>query len=207
MTVAVIDYGMGNLGSVTGALNAAGVSGIIAREPAQIRDADCLILPGVGSFGDGMAHLATHGWVEAIRQEAHAGKPLLGICLGMQLLFSRGTEGGDWAGLDLIPGTVRRLDALGCTERIPHVGWNNIRLRDSESALFRGIRAGTDFYFVHSFAADVDTPADVLADVEYGVRFTAAVGRGAVWGTQFHPEKSSKAGARVMKNFLALHAC
>lgn len=208
MRVAIIDYGMGNLGSVTGALTALGVACFIAHDPEQINGADRLVLPGVGSFGDGMTHLAQHGWVDAIRENVlHGGKPLLGICLGMQLLASRGTEFGDWEGLDLIPGTVRRLDLLGSTERIPHVGWNSIRLRSTTNALFEGLPTGTDFYFVHSFAFQAAEPGDVLAEVDYGVPFSAAIARGAIFGTQFHPEKSSKAGARLLRNFLSLPIC
>jgi glutamine amidotransferase len=207
MKVAVIDYGMGNLGSVRRALAELGVETIIARQPEELASADKLVLPGVGSFSDGMAQLTKHGWAAAIREETGSGKPLLGICLGMQLLASRGTEGGNNAGLDLVPGEVKRLDALGSDQRIPHVGWNNIQLRGQSQELFAGISSGTDFYFVHSFAFEETDPHDVIAKVDYGVSLTAAIARGPVFGTQFHPEKSSKAGFRLLRNFLDFQPC
>ena len=204
MTTAIVDYGMGNLGSVTRALAELGADAFIAENPGQLPMADRLILPGVGSFVDGMANLAEHNWVEPIREHVRAGKPVLGICLGMQLLASSGSEGGEHAGLDLIPGKVNRLDILGCSQRIPHVGWNNVRLAAETSGLFAGIPNGTDFYFVHSFAFQATDTCNVLADVEYGIPFPAAIARDNVFGTQFHPEKSSKAGFRLLKNFLEL---
>jgi len=207
MRVAVIDYGLGNLGSVSGALNALGVSNSIAREPEHLELADSMILPGVGSFFEGMAHLVSSGWVEVIRRHAHAGKPLLGICLGMQLLVSHGSEGGECPGLDLISGDVHRLDLLGCSERVPHVGWNSVVVADSCGGLLSGITENTDFYFVHSYAVCAADPRDVLATVDYGVPMVAAIGQGTVFGTQFHPEKSSAAGARVLRNFLAVRPC
>jgi len=207
MKVAIVDYGMGNLGSVARALAVLNVTPVIAEYPEQISAADRIILPGVGSFSDGMAHLAGHHWVDAIAQEVQTGKPLLGICLGMQLLASLGTEGGQCAGLNLIPGTVKRLDALGCELRVPHVGWNNLQLSARPNPLFSGIPDGTDFYFVHSFAFEAADTGNVLAEVDYGVPLTAAIARGHVFGTQFHPEKSSKAGFRLLKNFLEFSPC
>lgn len=210
MKVAIVDYGMGNLGSVRRALAELGASAVIAEQPAQLAEAERIILPGVGSFADGMAHLDGRGWSEAIRRQVQEnGKPLLGICLGMQLLAGSGSEGGngnDTPGLNLIPGDVVRLDTLGCTLRIPHVGWNAITL-PGESRLFTGIPPATDFYFVHSYAFRPACPEDVLASTEYGIPVVAAVGRGHVFGTQFHPEKSSKAGFRLLKNFLAHTLC
>jgi len=207
MKVAIVDYSMGNLGSVIRALAELGADAFIAGRPEQLAAAERIVLPGVGSFADGMAHLAAHGWTEAIRQAVFAGRPLLGICLGMQLLASRGTEGGDYAGLGLIPGEVSRLTALGCGQRIPHVGWNNIRVVGNSGGLFVGIPNGTDFYFVHSFAFQATEISDVLADVNYGITFPAAVGRGHVFGAQFHPEKSSRAGFRLLRNFLDYKPC
>lgn len=207
MKIAIVDYGMGNLGSVSRALSKLGVDNEIAARPEQLKDADRIILPGVGSFADGMAHLVEHDWVNAIRDETNAGKPLLGICLGMQLLATTGTEWGDHAGLDLIPGKVQRLDAIGCAERIPHVGWNDITLADAPGELFAGIPDRSDFYFVHSFAFQPDAGGDVLASVDYGIRFAAAIRRAHVFGTQFHPEKSSRAGGRVLKNFIEYQPC
>ena len=202
MKVAVIDYGLGNLGSVRRAIAELGAEPVLADRPAQLAAADRVILPGVGSFTDGMSLLHERGWVGALREEAKQGKPVLGICLGMQLLASRGTEGGDTEGLDLIPGEVVGLEALGCELRIPHVGWNSLAVRDESCAILRGIPGGTDFYFVHSFVFQPRDAADVVASTAYGVPVTAVVGRGNVMGTQFHPEKSSKAGFRVLRNFL-----
>ncbi len=203
MTVAIIDYGMGNLGSVSGALAELGASPVITRQPADLAGADRIILPGVGSFAEGMENLTGLGWVNAIRREVEAGKPLLGICLGMQLLATRGTEGGDIAGLDFVPGVVKRLDTAGCDQRIPHVGWNSLAVTGRSHALLEGIPDGTDFYFVHSYVLEPANEADVIGRTDYAVPFTSAVGRTRVLGTQFHPETSSKAGFRVLRNFLS----
>ena len=207
MKVGVVDYGMSNLGSVRRALAELGCDPFVAAAPAELGGADRIVLPGVGSFGDGMKNLAARGWVSAIRDEVAAGKPLLGICLGMQLLATTGTEGGERGGLDLIPGTIRRIDDFGCALRIPHVGWNSVVLPPCRCPLFEGIPGGTDFYFVHSFAFDASDRGDVVAEVQYGVPLAAAVARGHVFGAQFHPEKSSRAGFRLLKNFLEFEPC
>ncbi|MBC7858366.1 MAG: imidazole glycerol phosphate synthase subunit HisH [Burkholderiaceae bacterium] len=211
MNVVIVDYGMGNLGSVRRALEQLGAEPEIATDPARLEQAERIILPGVGSFADGMAHLDEHGWSAALRARAQRGTPLLGICLGMQLLATHGTERGQHAGLGLIPGRVTRLDLMGCQARIPHVGWNDIKVTaaadNAAGRLFEGIADGTDFYFVHSFAFEAERPGDVLASVDYGIEVAAAVGRGHIAGTQFHPEKSSKAGFRILKNFLEAEAC
>ena len=210
MKVAIVNYGMGNLGSVRRALTELGADVEIAESPVQLAAAERIVLPGVGSFADGMMLLNAQGWVDEIRRQSwEYGKPVLGICLGMQLLASFGSEGGKGhtiSGLDLIAGEVVRLDTLGCTQRIPHVGWNSIT-PSGESALMAGIPADTDFYFVHSFAFRAAHPRDILASTDYGVPVVAAVGKGHVLGTQFHPEKSSKAGFRLLKNFLELAPC
>jgi glutamine amidotransferase len=201
--IAIIDSGIANLGSVRRALGELGAEAVVADSPNELRGAERLILPGVGSFSDGMATLRDRGWAEAIRHEVvDNGKRMLGICLGMHLLAAEGSEGGDIAGLGLIPGRVMRLDAMGCQERIPHVGWNEIRPVQAEHKLVSGIPDGTDFYFVHSYAFAPDERADVVAEFDYGVPLVAAIAHGTVWGTQFHPEKSSKAGFRILRNFL-----
>jgi imidazole glycerol-phosphate synthase subunit HisH len=207
MRVAIIDYGMGNLGSVGRAVAELGARADVVDTPAGLDHADRIILPGVGSFGDGMAHLEAGGWVDPIRRAVAGHTPLLGICLGMHLLASWGREGGDRTGLDLIPGRVRRLDEFGCGERIPHAGWNAVTVGDQGGMLFAGIPSGTDFYFVHSYALDAAVPESVIATTDYGVPLTAAVASGHVLGTQFHPEKSSRAGFRLLKNFLEGRAC
>ncbi len=203
MKVALIDYGMGNLGSVRRAIGELGAEALLADTPAKLVAADRIVLPGVGAFADGMRLLQAGGWVSALREEARAGKPLLGICLGMQMLATRGIEGGDTDGLDLIPGEVVPLAGLGCKLRIPHVGWNAVVVQDSGARAVRGIPAGTDFYFVHSYAFQPRDPRDVVCTAEYGIPIAAVVARGNVMGTQFHPEKSSRAGFRLLRNFLA----
>lgn len=201
--VAIVDYGMGNLGSVRRALEECGATPVVVDDPTALAGADKIILPGVGAFHDGMAQLREKGWDDALRETLAAGTPLLGICLGMQLLFAVGFEGGESPGLGLVPGAVRRLDELGCTERIPHVGWNDIRIV-GDQPLFRHIADGTDFYFVHSYACAPDSADAVAAVADYGIPFVAAVSHGAAMGVQFHPEKSSKAGFQLLRNFLAL---
>lgn len=211
MSVAIVDYGMGNLGSVRRALAELGVDATIVEHPDRLAAASGVIVPGVGSFTDGMTRLDAGGWSDALRRHCgEQGKPLLGICLGMQLLADFGNEGiGDadaTPGLGLLPGDVQRLDRLGCRLRIPHVGWNSIAPRNG-AGLFADIPEGTDFYFVHSYAFHCTDDDAVLATVDYGVPVVAAVGRGRVFGVQFHPEKSSRAGFRVLRNFLELASC
>jgi glutamine amidotransferase len=207
MKLAIINYGMGNLGSVRRACTELGAAVILAEYPAALWEADRMVLPGVGGFSEGAARLQSDGWKEAIhRQVLEEGKPLLGICLGMQLLASFGDEGGLTDGLGLIPGHVRRLDRMGCTERIPHVGWNDIKLKTS-SPLLAHIPSGTDFYFVHSYAFEPIETDYVTASVYCGAEVTAAVADRHIFGVQFHPEKSSKAGRRLLQNFLDYRAC
>lgn len=210
MKVAIIDYGMGNLGSVRRALDELGASSVIVSKPEEARNADKLILPGVGGFAEGMSSLRESGWKDAIQEQVlNNGKMLLGICLGMQLLATHGEEGlsdGHSEGLGLIPGEVIRLDKAGSGLRIPHVGWNSIEVSPG-ARLFDGIPPGTDFYFVHSYVVQPDCAADVMATCDYGTRFAASIGNGAVVGTQFHPEKSSRAGFQVLQNFLEMTAC
>jgi imidazole glycerol-phosphate synthase subunit HisH len=202
MTVAIIDYGMGNLGSVRRALELLGAAPAVARVPDDLNDCGAAILPGVGAFADGMRHLREPGWDVAIRRRAREGMPLLGICLGMQLLTTSGGEGGEAEGLGLVPGRIRHLAEIGCTERVPHVGWNTINLVDGGKGILPPELDGSDFYFVHSYAFCADDPAHIVATCDYGVTFPAVVAAGAVMGTQYHPEKSSKAGFEVLKSFL-----
>jgi len=202
MKVAIVNYGMGNLGSVRRALEDLGSVPTVADHPGALFEANRLVLPGVGAFSEGMERLRSGGWVEAIyRQVRELGKPMLGICLGMQMLADDGEEGGATEGLGFVRGRVRRLDALGCRLRIPHVGWNDVR-HSGNDPLFSRIAQGTDFYFVHSFAFCAAKPDAVSATVEYGLPVTAAVRAGNVFGVQFHPEKSSRAGRQVLRNFL-----
>jgi len=214
MRVGVIDYGVGNLGSVLRALEELRVRAVLVNRAVDMHENDCLILPGVGNFADCVRLLEAGDWSRAIKEEVRGySRPVLGVCVGMQLLADQSTEGliagGSAAspGLGLIPGKVEHLRALGCRSRVPHVGWNDVTINDSGRGLFDGIPNGTDFYFVHSYAFVSDDPAHVLATTDYGLPVTAAVRCGNVWGTQFHPEKSSKAGFRLLRNFISGGAC
>ena len=212
MKVGVLDYGVGNLGSELRALEELRVAPVLVDRAADMHATDCLILPGVGNFADCARLLDAGGWTSALRDEVLGYKrPLLGVCVGMQLLADSSTEGAnegdDASGLGFIPGQVRHLRSFGCTQRVPHVGWNGITRTRTDDHLFEGIPDGTDFYFVHSYAFAPQDDADVLATTDYGVPVTAAVRRGHVWGTQFHPEKSSRAGFRLLKNFIEGPAC
>lgn len=212
MRVGVIDYGVGNLGSVLRALEELRVAPVLINRAVDMHTTDCLILPGVGNFSDCADLLLAGGWMQALQQEVLGyGRPLLGVCVGMQLLADSSTEGAEGGqgtpGLGFIPGRVDHLRALGCEGRVPHVGWNGITRSAAGDPLFEGIPDGTDFYFVHSYAFVPKDPADVLATTDYGVPVTAAVRRGHVWGTQFHPEKSSRAGFRLLRNFIMGPAC
>lgn len=212
MKVGVIDYGVGNLGSVLRALEELRVAPVLVNRAADMHATDCLILPGVGNFADCARLLDEGGWTTALRDEVQGyQRPLLGVCVGMQLLADSSTEGAadgqDTPGLGFIPGQVRHLRSFGCTQRVPHVGWNGITRTRTDDHLFDDIPDGTDFYFVHSYAFAPQDAADVLATTDYGVPITAAVRRGHVWGTQFHPEKSSRAGFRLLKNFIEGPTC
>lgn len=211
MRVGVIDYGVGNLGSVLRALEELRVAPVLVNRAADMHACDGLILPGVGNFSDCSHLLAAGAWVEALKEEVQGyRKPLLGVCVGMQLLADSSTEGAtqgqESLGLGFVPGRVLHLRELGCALRVPHVGWNGIKKR-AQDPLFSGIEDDTDFYFVHSYAFVAQDVADVLAVTDYGLPVTAAVRRGHVWGTQFHPEKSSRAGFRLLRNFIEGPAC
>ena len=197
----IIDYGMGNLRSVENALVSAGGEPLVSADPGVVREAERLILPGVGAFGDAMENLRRGGMDAAIRDATAAGTPLLGLCLGLQLLFTTSEEFGIHQGLNLIPGHVRKFEIPGF--RVPHIGWN--QLEDiRRSPLLEGIPDGSYFYFVHSFYVDPVEPADILCLTDYGRRFCSVAGRGKVFGAQFHPEKSQDNGKKLLRNFLAI---
>jgi imidazole glycerol-phosphate synthase subunit HisH len=199
---AIIDYGMCNLGSVRRAFEECGAKVSVIDDPAGLRSASHIVLPGVGAFRDGMNRIREKKWDVAIREAAGAeGVPLLGICLGMQLLGGRGTEGGETDGLGLIPGEVRKLVQTSSHERIPHVGWNEVGHR-ADDPLFHGIGNGVDFYFVHSYHFQAADDTHVTARTPYCGGFASAVRSGNVFGVQFHPEKSSTSGFRLIRNFL-----
>jgi glutamine amidotransferase len=211
-TVTVVDYGVGNLFSVTRALDHCGARVTLSEDSRQIEAADLLLLPGVGSFANGMSELARRGLVDALRRHAHSGRPFLGICLGLQLMFDASEEFGEHAGLGLIPGKVRAVPPRGSDGRphkIPHIGWNTLRLVANgtpwSDSLLRGIPLGSSVYFVHSFTAFPEHEAHRVADCDYdGCRISAAVKRDNLSGCQFHPEKSGETGLRVLRTFIAL---
>lgn len=201
--VAVVDYGMGNLRSVVKALVAVGAEPSLVDTPAGLRGADAVVLPGVGSLPEAARRLAETGLDAALRQVVADGRPFLGICLGMQLLFDRGEEGGGAAGLGLLAGEVTRLSGGqedGRPLKVPHIGWNAVAW-DEPAPLMEGLEPPTYFYFVHSYAASWPPAASWSARARYGSVFTAAVGGNGVWGVQFHPEKSGRAGLTLLRNF------
>ncbi|MDX6601482.1 MAG: imidazole glycerol-phosphate synthase subunit HisH [Solirubrobacterales bacterium] len=200
--ICILDYGMGNLRSVEKALEHVGATATIANDPETIRAADGLILPGVGAFPKAMEGIRALGLDELIEERRAAGIPILGICLGLQLLFDSTTELGGAEGLGLLPGEVTELDGPGL--KIPHIGWSPVRW-EHESRLTEGIESETPFYLVHSFAPKPG-PADLLGTAAYGNRFAAAAERDNVFGVQFHPEKSSAAGLRLLSNFAGICA-
>lgn len=201
--VAVIDYGMGNLDSVRRALEVAGAKVIVTSDPADLDDVDRIVLPGVGAFGVAMDNLRTRGLDTALTDQVQGQRvPFLGICLGMQLMATTGTEHGDQVGLGWIPGSVTRLIPTATDPRVPHVGWNEVH-PTTEHALFAGVDADRDFYFVHSYAFACEDPAHSLATTPYADGFTSVVGLGNALGVQFHPEKSQQVGQVLLKNFLA----
>jgi glutamine amidotransferase len=195
--IAVVDYGMGNLGSVAKALRALGVEARITSDRAEIAAAQGVILPGVGAFGDAMAELQARGLEETLKAVVYGGRPFLGICLGLQLLFSAGEEGGYHRGLGILPGVVVRLQGK---IKIPHIGWNSLSF-PRPTPLFQGVDEGSYVYFVHSYKVVPEDEAVVAARVNYGEDFTAAVCAENVWGVQFHPEKSSRVGLTILQNF------
>jgi glutamine amidotransferase len=195
----VIDYGMGNRRSVQKALEHVGAQAEITRDPERMATADGLVLPGVGAFPRAMRNLGELGLETPLRAAAAAGQPLLGICLGMQLLFEHSAEFGSTRGLGLIPGVVTTLAAGGL--RVPHIGWNEVRFERPSALTDTLPTAGGAFYHVHSLAARPVRPEDVIASTEYGERFATIVGRDGIFGVQFHPEKSSALGLRMLANF------
>ena len=200
--IAIIDYGVGNLFSLASSLKSLGLETKVTRDAAAIRAADHIILPGVGAFADAMAKLEATGLVPVIKQEVEH-KPLLGICLGMQLLFEKSYEYGEHLGLGLIPGEIRPIaEVIPAGLKIPHIGWNALSFRKS-SPLFRELKEGDFVYFVHSFHA-VHCSESVSAVTEYGGTLTAAAEKDHVFGCQFHPEKSGEKGLAILKAFCAV---
>jgi len=202
--VCIIDYGLCNLDSVARAVEECGAQPQITSRPEDLRGCDRLIIPGVGAFGKAMENLRRDGMDQAIRLERERrALPVLGICLGMQLLAEASEEGGDCEGLGLIPGRVVRLERADARERVPHVGWNEIEIM-AQHPLLAGLATGANFYFVHSYHLRCARQADVLAQTPYCGRFASIVAQDDVMGVQFHPEKSQKAGFHLLRNFLAV---
>jgi len=199
--IAILDYGMGNLRSVEKALERVGAEAERTADAARAREADGVILPGVGAFPRAMERVRELGFDALIGERVERGRPVLGICLGMQLLFDRSVENEGGEGLGLLPGPVEPLPANGY--KVPHMGWSPVRW-ERDSALTEGLGADEPFYFVHSFAPVPGRDDDVLGTAAYGERFTCAIERPPLYGAQFHPEKSSAAGLRLLANFAAI---
>ncbi len=202
MKALVIDYEMGNLGSVKRSLEECGAEALVSSHPDDLKNATHIILPGVGAFRNGMRNLERNHWIPEIKKAANKGVPILGICLGMQLLADHGFEGGETSGLGLISGKVTRLVSSD-HEKIPHVGWNEVHQK-KEHFLFKNILNGTDFYFVHSYHFVPDHETAAITQTPYCGEFVSAVADKNVFGVQFHPEKSSKPGFQLFRNFLTL---
>lgn len=204
MQIAIVDYGVGNLFSLRSSLHALGYDAAVTSSAAGLAAAQRIILPGVGAFGDAIHKLRETGLDQTILEETKKGKPLLGICLGMQLLFEQSDEFGEHAGLALVPGRVcslaNGLRAGGFCYKVPHMGWNPVHLDKPASPLLKNTKEGDSFYYVHSFYA-TGCGASLVASSEYGVQVTGAVQNGNVFGTQFHPEKSGRAGLALLRAF------
>lgn len=199
--IAIIDYGVGNLFSLKSSFSEIGEEAIVTNDIKTIEKADRLILPGVGAFRDASIKLRESGMADVVLKEAAKGKPIMGICLGMQLLFERSYEYGEYEGLGLIKGSVKYIgDVIPGDLKIPHIGWNQLKFNNERSKIFSLINEGDCVYFVHSFYG-ADCEESTIATTEYGAELTAAVQSGNVYGCQFHPEKSGEVGLKILKAF------
>ncbi|MCA9403248.1 MAG: imidazole glycerol phosphate synthase subunit HisH [Candidatus Omnitrophica bacterium] len=196
--IAVIDYGMGNLRSVQKALEKVGAQARITDNAQEVRTAAKIVLPGVGAMAPAMTRLRELGLTDALRAAVDGGAPLLGICLGYQLLFDRSDEGGNSDGLGMIKGHVKRFTH----GKVPHMGWNQLHIRQEDCPLFKNVAEGSEVYFCHSYYVDPADGRDVAAATDYGIDFASAICRGHVYGLQFHPEKSQTVGLCILKNFV-----
>ena len=204
--ICIVDYGVGNIHSAMKGLKLFAKNVVLTEDPEEIRAASALVLPGQGAFQAGMEGLRVRGLIDEVKKAASAGKPILGICLGAQLLLEKGFEFGEWEGLGFMRGNVVRFPKLQ-NEKVPHMGWNAITEpvagRWKGSAL-DGVESGTDMYFIHSFILQPSDPADIITQTTYGgLTFATVIGTGKIIGCQFHPEKSGEAGLRILKNFVA----
>ena len=199
--IAIVDYGVGNLFSLSSSFRAIGFEAVISSDPAVISAADKIILPGVGAFEDAAKKLFDSGLFDLVIREAEKGKPILGICLGMQLLFERSFEYGEHKGLGLIKGDIRPIsDVIPAGLKIPHIGWNALHFTEPRAEIFKYLKEGDHVYFVHSFYG-ANCEESVIATAEYGAPLTAAVAKGNVFGCQFHPEKSGAVGLSILRAF------
>jgi len=198
--IAIVDYGRGNLGSVENAFSRLGMPAVVTQDPQVVADAEAVVLPGDGAFHDAMGNLHALGLIAPLQACFESDRPFLGICLGYQLLFTESEEFGQGKGLDVIPGAVRRFPS---NLKVPHMGWNQVEHR-GDLRLFDGIPSGANFYFVHSYYPETTDTALQVASCTYGITFPAAVGRGPLFATQFHPEKSQRWGLRLLENFAAV---
>lgn len=203
--IAIVDYGVGNIFSLYSSFGNIGAEAVLTKDPKEIRKADKIILPGVGAFGDAVKKLRESGLAEVVLEQAKEGKPLMGICLGMQLLFEKGYEYGEHEGLGLIKGDVVTMEGVVPGDyKVPHIGWNALRFpAGKKSPLFKYIEEGDFVYFVHTYYG-ANCQDSVIATTEYGAELTAAVARGNVYGVQFHPEKSGDVGMKILKGFIEL---
>jgi imidazole glycerol-phosphate synthase subunit HisH len=197
--ITIIDYGMANLGSVRKAFENVGAEVKISANPEDLRESSHIVLPGVGAFGDAMKNIRAIGMDEAILEAVSEGIPFLGICLGLQVLFAEGEEKGIHLGLGILPGRVR----IFTQGLVPQIGWNQAHIR-REDPLMEGIPDHSYFYFVHSYYVDPENRGDIIAETDYHIDYASIVGRGRVWGVQFHPEKSQEKGLRILKNFAGI---
>jgi glutamine amidotransferase len=198
--ITIVDYAINNLRSVEKAFLSLGFPVEVSDSPDTIRRAEKIVLPGVGAFGDAMANLEAKGLAQALRERVHAGTPLLGLCLGLQLLFSDSEEFGYTRGFDFIRGNIKRLPA---NLKVPHIGWNQLHIKRPDP-LLEGVREGSFVYFVHSYYAAAQVPDDVLATTDYEMEFPSVTRHENVWATQFHPEKSQDVGLQILRNFARL---
>lgn len=198
--IAIVDYGMGNLRSVEKALKACGVEAILTSDSNEISGSKGVVLPGVGAFYRGMENLAKLNIIPAIYEATESGKPILGICLGLQLLFTESQEHGLHKGLDIIKGSVRKFQQ---DVKVPHMGWNNVKfkIQNAKSKIFDGVPDNSYFYFVHSYYVEPEDKSLIMATTEYGREFTSAVRKDNIVGVQFHPEKSTSLGLKILENF------